>query len=217
WTTEMFNLAPRMALFHQILFSAWRIGVLDRSITDFTDEPPPQLNAVTFSGFTNGALLQEMAPTEPIGLSLRPQLPLVARADPTQPDGLILDAADLMIDLELGDGRVWATLQVDLELFTRPLIRGGQLAIDLSITPTVSLIEAPLFPVDGARLSGLVETILQGLPMALGEEALNELVDLTQLDLFGIQFGSLLLQSSPYPNSWAVLGLSLLPPAPEAP
>ena len=203
-----------MALFHQLLFSAWRIGILDLSVAELTDMPPAQLSAATFAGFTDGALLREMAPGDPIGLRLRPQLPIIARADSERRDGILLEVADLFIDLELTDGRPWATFQVDLGLFVRPKVTGGQLAIDLEIEPRVSFLAAPLFPVDGERLGSLLETLLSGLPAALGDDTLNELVDLTQLDLFGIEFSQLLAQSSTYPNPWLALGLTLLPPAP---
>lgn len=58
-------------------------------------------------------------------------------------------------------------------------------------------IDAPLFDVKGDLIVTLLQPLLDGLPALLGPGTLDNIFDLTQLELFGVQLRSAMVNSSP--------------------
>ena len=199
-------------LFDMLLGQVWRGGLMNIRLSDILDEPPSALNAQLLSSFTNGALLEYMAPTDVVGVVLRPQLPPVARFDPNQPQVVIADLNDFFLDLTLPNGQVWATVGFNLHIAIEPGLTNNQLSIALSLTSEAWAVNAPLFDVEFDRLLDVLSALLQGIPNLLGPNGVNELFDLSELDLLGIQLLNLTLQTVSQTDAFALFGLDLFVP-----
>jgi len=198
---------------HLLMGQAWRAGLLDVSLLDLVAEPPAPLRAAALAGFTGGALLERMGPTEVVGVRLRPSLPPVARFEPTDDEALLLDVNDLLLDLTLPTGEPWLTLGLNLTTRSVPAITANALALPSTLTAEVWPVATPLFPVDTARLIGLLKPLLETLPTLAGAGAgAAPLLDFSELELFGVQLTSVGIRTTPAPNEHALLGLQILQP-----
>ncbi len=209
---EMVNVALPGNFFHFLFGHLWKGGLLDIDLDQILTDPPAPLMAGALNGFANGHLAEYMALTDYVKVSLRPMLPPTARFSPNEPSFLFIDGFDLFLDLKLPDGRAFATFAIDVMGKIRPSIVNGEFHLDLGLETTVRFIEAPIFEVKGQQLVNLLQPLLNTLPELAGSNALDNAFDLTQLELFGIKLKNAVVNSSPLPNPFFYLGVSLEAP-----
>jgi hypothetical protein len=195
--------------FYQVLGQLWRGGFMNISLDQIVETPPAPLQAQLLSIFTQGELLEYMSGGEYSGVLLRPQLPPTARFDATRADSIIIDIFDLMLDLTLPDGRAWLTLGLDIEFNIRPSIIRNEIKLDVSLKVRAWDVATPIFPVQSARIINVIVPLLEGLPMLLGPEEVNNLFNLSELDLFGVTLESAQLNTTLPPNPYLQLGLQV--------
>ena len=195
--------------FYQVLGQLWRGGFMNISLDQIVETPPAPLQAQLLSTFTQGQLLEYMSGGAYSGLLMRPQLPPTARFDATRADSIIIDIFDLMLDLTLPDGRAWLTLGLDIEFNIRPSIIRNEIKLEVSLKVRAWDVATPLFPVQSDRIINIIVPLLEGLPMLLGPEEVNNLFNLSELDLFGITLESAQLNTTLPPNPYLQLGLQV--------
>lgn len=196
-----------------LLGQIWRAGIIDINLLDLVSEPPSALSAALLAGFTDGKLLEYMAPTEAIGVKLRPSLPPVGRFEAQEPQAVFIDLNDLMIDLTLPSGEAWLTLGLNLITRVEPSIVSNDLQLTTALKVTIWPVATPLFPVDTERVITLFKPLIEGLPNLVGVQAGAEpLISISELDLFGVQLSTTSLETRPSPGGIALIGLQVFSP-----
>lgn len=207
--SEKVNLALPGNFFHYLFGHLWQGGLLDISLDQLLTDPPSVLKVSALNGFANGHLTEYMGADEFVQVSLRPMLPPTVRFSANDPSHLYIDAYDLFLDLQLSDGRAFATFALDVMGKVKPSILNGEFHLDLEVQSEVRFIDAPLFDVKGDLIVTLLQPLLDGLPALLGPGVLDNIFDLTQLELFGVQLRSAMVNSSPMPNPYLYLGVDI--------
>ena len=206
----MVTAALQENLLHMIFSKLWHGGLLNITLSEILDESPMALNAGLLNGLTGGQLTQYMEPMEIVGVTIRPSLPPISRFDPSRTDVVVFDLNDLLIDLKLPDGRVWATFGFNMEFTLYPSLVESAINLQVSLKSEGWLVDAPLFDFDGKRVLDVLIPLLEGIPNLLGPEGVNELFNLSELNLYGIRLESSGLQTSRRPNAYLRSGLQII-------
>ena len=196
-----------------ILGQIWRAGLIDINLLDLVSEPPSALSGALLAGFTDGKLTEYMAPTDPVGVRLRPSLPPVGRFVAQEPQALYVDLNDLLIDLTLPSGDAWLTLGLNLTARVEPGIISNDLQLTTSLEVAIWPVATPLFPVDTDRVITLFKPLILNLPNLVGVQAGSDpLISISELELFGVQLSTTTFEGRPAPGGVALIGLQVFSP-----
>ena len=195
--------------FHLIFSHLWYGGLLNQTLNDLIDDAPSTLAGVLLNGFTDGKLLELMGPTETVVVRLRPSLPPIARFDQTRRDVLFVDLVDLMIDFTTPTGQIWFTGGFDLTAEIKPTIINNELSLQVAVSSSGRSLDEPIFPVKSKELIQVMINLIQDLPNQLGDEGLNQLFSFSELNYYGLNFSSALMQTQLVPNPILQIGLNL--------
>ena len=193
---------------YSIFSHLWYGGLLNFALSELID-PPSTLSAALLNGFTDGKLVEYMAPTEIVGVRLRPMLPPIARYDLTKPNAIAIDFVDLHLDLTLPTGENWFTIGLDVTAWIIPRIIDNRLVMEVDLAVDGVKVDEPLFPVRSADLIPLVVNLIQNLPNQLGTEGISTLFDLNEIDFYGLELNSGTLQWATSPAPYLQLGIDL--------
>lgn len=210
---NMLSFGIHLNLLNMLTAHLWRSGFMNLSLADILNEQPAPLKALLMSTFTKDqALLEYMQPEDFVGVVLRPQLPPVIKFNATRTDIVTVQVDDVLVDLTLPDRRPWLTLHLNVNITLSPKIVNSELQLGLSLDVDAWPKDTPLFKVDGERLLDVLTPVIESIPQLLGTEGVNDILDISQADLFGLRLDSAQVQTIMTPHQVLKLGLQVTVP-----
>jgi hypothetical protein len=210
---NMLSFGIHLNLLNMLTAHLWRSGFMNLSLAEILNDQPDALKASLMSTFTKDqALLEYMQPEDFVGVVLRPQLPPVIKFNTARTDIVTVQVDDVLVDLTLPDSRPWLTLHLNVNITLSPKIVNSELQLGLSLDVNAWPENEPLFKVDGERLLDVLTPIIESIPQLLGTEGVNNILDISQTDLFELRLDSAQVQTIMTPHQVLKLGLQVTVP-----